>query len=182
MTRTRLALSLPLVGLLALAACDSRDYEAEMGELQTQLDQARSELEAARAENQTLSGEMEEMQTQMGEATEAAGAAGGEALGEIEAQLNTVAQSASRSLEQLDQLAESGEQNVADAASGIREDLQAIVQSVHAAATSLGVQVESAVEGGITPAAGPAPDAGATQEEPAATEAEEGEEQPATQQ
>ncbi|MCE3248147.1 MAG: hypothetical protein K0R41_1972, partial [Geminicoccaceae bacterium] len=48
-----LSLAVPLALSLGLVACDSRDYDAEITDLQTQLEQAQTELEAQRTENQT---------------------------------------------------------------------------------------------------------------------------------
>ena len=46
-----LTIVLPVALSFGLAACDSRDYEAELAELQTQLGDATSELETVRGEN-----------------------------------------------------------------------------------------------------------------------------------
>ncbi len=91
---------LPLALGLGLAACDSRDYEAELAELQSQLGEATSELETLRGENESLSGEMAELRTQAEEAAAAAGNLGEEVAervrGELESAFGKAAQTADR--------------------------------------------------------------------------------------
>ena len=58
--------------LLGLAACDSRDYEAEIAELNSQLEQAQSELQQAMSENEELSGQIAELEAGAGQVSEVA--------------------------------------------------------------------------------------------------------------
>jgi nicotinate-nucleotide--dimethylbenzimidazole phosphoribosyltransferase len=173
--RTHLAAATIAVGsLLAVAACDSRDYEAEIATLE-------GDLESARSENEQIQTELEELRTQ----AEAQPAMPEEARENVQAQLNTVVQTAAQSFER----AGSTEQGASaeEGAAAVRTDMQLIVQSAQAAAQDLGVELETvamdtdagATEGMPEPAAGP----DAQQQEPAATPEEEPaatpEEQPA---
>jgi hypothetical protein len=154
--------------LLVLAGCDSRDYEAEIATLQ-------SELEGAQSENAQMTTELEELRAQ----SEAQGAMPEGGTEEVQSQLNNVVQTAAQSYER----AASG---AADA-EALQADMQLIVQSAQAAAEGLGIELEivtldtdsGATEGTPEPAAGPETQQQGetgTQEQPAA-----GQEQPAAQ-
>ena len=166
------AATIAAASVLALAACDSRDYEAELATLET-------DLQSARSENEQMQTELDELRTQAG--AEPAMAEG--ALENVQTQLNTVVQTAAQTFER----AGSTEQGASpEDSEAMRADMQLIVQSAQAAAQDLGVELEtvamdtdaSTTEGMPEPAAGP--DA---QQEPAATPQEEPgatpEEQPA---
>lgn len=170
----RPALILGFTSALALAACDSRDYEAEMGDLQTQLDQARSELEAARAENETMTGEMELMRTETAEAGGEAGGAGA-APEQVGPQLVAVLETAADGLEQLDQIEQQAGDAAGDAVAEVRTSFLDIISSVQATAEELGIELQEAAAG----AGGPEPAAGPEGEAPPEAEAQETEEEPA---
>jgi uncharacterized protein (DUF3084 family) len=161
--------ALPLALGLGLAACDSRDYEAEIADLQSQLGEATTELETLRGENESLSTEMEELRTQAEEAAAAAGNLGEEAAAtvraELESALNTAAQTADR-LAALEREPEAPAETRVEAVGMLRNDVQGIVDSVQAAAAELGLELQG---GGVEPAAG----AGDEAEQPAAGEATE---------
>ena len=131
--------------LLALAACDSRDYEAEIATLQ-------SDLEGAQSENEQLQTQLEELRAQ----AEGQPALDQGALDSAQTQLNTVVQTAAQTFER----AGSTEDANAEA---VRTDMQMIVQSAQAAAEGLGLELETVAmdsdagpaEGTPEPAAGP---------------------------
>jgi chromosome segregation ATPase len=147
-----LAFAAPIALGLGLAACDSRDYEAEIAALQSDLESARSELQTAQGENEQLKTQMEELQAQ----AEQSGGAGQEAGGAIEGDLNRIVENANAALTSLTAL----ETQAPDAdISGLRENVNQIMQAAQATAEQAGVQLQEAVQ----PAAGPE-----GQEEPAA--------------
>lgn len=167
----RLAFAAPIALGLGVAACDSRDYEAEISALQSDLESARSELETAQGENEQLKTQVEELQAQ----AEPAGGAGEQAGGAIEGDLNRIVENASAALTSLTEL----ETQAPDAdVSGLRENLNQIMEAAQATAEQAGVQLQEAVQ----PAAGPEgqqePAAGGQgdQPEPAAGPAEQGSE------
>ena len=159
--RTHLAAAtIAAASLLALGACDSRDYEAEIATLET-------DLESARSENEQMQTELDELRTQ----AEAQPAMPEGAMENVQTQLNSAVQTAAQAFER----AGSTEQGAAaeQAPKRCARDMQLIVQSVQAAAEGLGVELETvamdtdagATEGMPEPAAGP----DAQQQEPAAT-------------
>lgn len=154
--------------LLALAACDSRDYEAEIATLQ-------SDLESAQSENEQLQTQLEELQAQ----AEAQPGLEEGAVENVQTQLNNVVQTAAQTFERA-----SGGNADPEA---LRADMQLIVQSTQAAAEGLGVELETVAldtdagptEGTPEPAAGPdtqQQEAPAQEEQPAT-----GQDQPAAQ-
>ena len=158
-----LTMVLPLALSLGLAACDSRDYEAELAELQGQLGDATSELETLRGENETMSTEMAELRTQAEGAAVAAGSLGEEAVEAVRGQLETALEKASQTVDRLAALERDPDapaETRTEAVSVLRTEVQDIVDSVQAAATELGLELQAGVE----PAAGAAQD----QAEPAA--------------
>jgi multidrug resistance efflux pump len=167
----KLAFAAPIAFGLGLAACDSRDYEAEISALQSDLESARGELETAQGENEQLRTQMEELQAR----AEPVGGAGGQAGGAIEGDLNRIVENANAALTSLTEL----EAQAPDAdISGLRENVNQIMEAAQATAEQAGVQLEEAVQ----PAAGPEgqqePAAGGQgdQPEPAAGPAEQGSE------
>jgi chromosome segregation ATPase len=167
----RLAFAAPIALGLGVAACDSRDYEAEILALQSDLESARGELETAQGENEQLRTQMEELQAR----AEPVGGAGGQAGGAIEGDLNRIVENANAALTSLTEL----EAQAPDAdISGLRENVNQIMEAAQATAEQAGVQLEEAVQ----PAAGPEgqqePAAGGQgdQPEPAAGPAEQGSE------
>jgi hypothetical protein len=171
MTIRLAAASLAAASLLAIAACDSRDYEAEIQTLQ-------SDLQSAQTENQQLQTELDGLRSQsLPEG----------ALDNVQTELNNVVQTAATTFQQLG--SQAGQEDEALAA--MRSDLQTIVQSVQAAASDLGLELETvtmdtdagATEGMAEPAA--SDDTQTQTEEPAAQDqqpAEPQQEQPATSQ
>lgn len=171
----RLAFLPPVALGLMLAACDSRDYEAELAALQTDLESARGELEAAQSENEQMTTEMEELTAQ----AEQAGGLSEEASTAVQGELNTIIENASTALVNLTQVEAQAEG--ADV-SGLRESVQQILQSAETTAQELGLEVEAASEGQEgqpQPAAGPTDQ---QQEEPAAAPPAGGEAPPAGEQ
>lgn len=184
--RTHLAVTtIAAASLLLVAACDTRDYEAEIATLE-------GDLQTARSENEQMQAELDELRTQ----AEAQPGMDEGALENVQSQLNNVLQTAAQTFERAGQAA-SGDQS----AEALRADMQLIVQSTQAAAQDLGVELETVAmdtDGGPAegtgtpePAAGPDTQApqeqGATEEQPAATEEqpaagqEQQEQQPAAQ-
>jgi chromosome segregation ATPase len=148
-------LVLPLALTFGLAACDSRDYEAEIADLQSQLGEATTQLEAARSENESLNTELEELRTQAEQAGEAAVNMGEDAAQQVQAQLETALQKASQTAERLAALEREPDAPAdkrTEAVSVLRSDVQEIVASLEAAAGKLGIDLQAGPE----PAAGPA--------------------------
>src|SRR5690606_36684422 len=110
--------------LLALAACDIRDYAEEIATLQTDLDTARNE-------NEQTQTELEELRTQ----AEAQGVMPEGRIYDVQSQLNNVVQTASQTFER----AGGGDTNP----EALRADMQLIVQSAQAAASGLGIELET---------------------------------------
>jgi hypothetical protein len=149
-----LIIALPVAMALGLAACDSRDYEAELADLQTQLGDATSELETVRSENETLTTEMEELRTQAEQAAPAGGALDEEAAAAVRAELESALETASQTAERLAALERDPDAPAAartEAVGVLRNDVETIVVSVRAAAEELGLELQAGVE----PAAGP---------------------------
>jgi chromosome segregation ATPase len=146
---------LPVALAMSLAACDNRDYEAEIADLQAQLSDAKVQLETLRNENQNLSSEMDDLRTQAEQAAAAAGKLGDDAADAVRNQLSSALDKASRTVDRLAALErEPGAPADArtEAVGVLKNDVQEVVDSVQAAATSLGLELHSGVE----PAAGPA--------------------------
>lgn len=157
------AMALAAASLIAVAGCDSRDYEAELATLQT-------DLESAQSENEQMQTELEELRAQSGTMPE-----GG--LETATTELNTAVQTAATTFERMGSMTEEPDapaEQRTEALGVLREDMQKIVQSVQAAAQGLGIELETvamdtdagASEGQPEPAAGPADQ---PQDEPAAT-------------
>ena len=144
------AATLAAASLLAVAACDSRDYEAEIATLE-------GDLESARSENEQMQTELEDLRAQ----AEGQPAMEEGALENAQGQLNTALQTAAQTFER----AGSAEQGASadQGTEAVRADMQLIVQSVQAAAEGLGLELETvaldtdagATEGMPEPAAGP---------------------------
>jgi hypothetical protein len=155
-----LALVSPLVLVLGLAACDDRDYEAELAAMQEELAMARNDLQAARAENERLAVELEETQAQPDPAAAANGAPPLEA---VQAEVVLIAERATLALANLNLLEETAQVDATE----IRQQLEEVVQLA-----------ENVVAGVMTgapppePAAGPAADPAQPPPEDAETPAE----------
>jgi signal transduction histidine kinase len=153
---------LPVALSLGLVACDSRDYEAESVDLQTQLGDANGQLETLRTENQGLSDEMAELRTQAEQAATAAGNLGEEAAETIRTQLGSALDKASQTVDRLAALEREPDAPAearTEAVSTLRSDVQEIVDSVQAAASELGLELQTGVEpaaGATEPPAAPA--------------------------
>jgi predicted nucleic acid-binding Zn-ribbon protein len=157
------ATALALTSLLAIAACDSRDNAAELAALQAEAQDARGEAEQLQTQLDELRAEAEAQPEAMAEGT----------LENVQTALNDVAQTTAATFERIGSMTEepdaSAEQRT-EALGVLREDLQKIMQSVQAAATDLGIELDTvamdtdadATEGTPEPAAGPE-----TQEQPA---------------
>jgi chromosome segregation ATPase len=170
-----LSLAVPLALSLGLVACDSRDYDAEITDLQTQLEQAQTELEAQRTENQTLTGEMDELRTQSEQAPAAATAEGGQVPEEVRAQLATAMEKASLTAERLAALERDPDAPAearTEAVAVLKTDVEDIVVAIESAASELGMELEVA----------PAPAAGPAEEEAIGGGEEAGQAQPAPEQ
>jgi chromosome segregation ATPase len=150
------AASLAAASLIAIAACDSRDYEAEIATLE-------SDLQSARSEN-------EQMQTQLDELRAQAEAQPEGGMENVKTELNNVVQTAATTFKEIGSMSEEPDapaEQRTEALGALREDVQKIVQSTQAAAEDLGIELETvaldtdadATEGTATqpePAAGPA--------------------------
>ena len=170
-----LSLAVPLALSLGLVACDSRDYDAEITDLQTQLEQAQTELEAQRTENQTLTGEMDELRTQAEQAPGTATAEGGQVPEEVRAQLATAMEKASLTAERLAALERDPDAPAearTEAVAVLKTDVEDIVVAIESAASELGMELEAA----------PAPAAGPAEEEATGGGEEAGQAQPAPEQ
>jgi chromosome segregation ATPase len=182
------AATLAAASLMAIAACDSRDYEAEIATLE-------SDLQSARSENEQMQTQLDELRAQAEAQPEAQAGAQGGAMPEggmenVKTELNNVVQTAATTFKEIGSMTEEPDapaEQRTEALGGLREGMQKIVQSTQAAAENLGIELETvaldtdadATEGTATqpePAAGPAdqPAQGGA-EEPAAG----GTEQPA---
>lgn len=155
---------LATASLIAIAACDSRDYEAEIATLQ-------SDLQSARSENEQMQTQLDELRTQAEAQPETqAGAMPEGELENVQTELNNVVQTAAATFEQMGSMTEASDvpaEQHTEALGVLRQDMQKIVQSVQAAADQLGIELETvamdtdgdAMEGTATqpePAAGPA--------------------------
>ena len=183
MSMRHLTLALPVALAFGLNACDSRDYEGEISELQGQLEQAQAELEAQRTENETLTGEVEELRTQAEQTGDTAAATGGEVSDAVRAQLGTARERASQTAERLTAIEAEPDAPAADRTAAIailRTGAEEIVVAIDAAADQLGIELqqgagtEGAGEGQAQP--GVAQESPAQQPEPAA--GPEGEQEP----
>jgi hypothetical protein len=149
-----LALVSPLVLVLGLAACDDRDYEAELAAMQEELAMARNELQAVQAENERLSAELEEAQAQpeADPAVAANGAPpadGAPPMEAVQAELVLLAERATLALAGLNLLEEEAQVD----ASEVRQNLEEVVQLAESMVA--GVMMEAPPP---EPAAGPAAD------------------------
>jgi predicted nucleic acid-binding Zn-ribbon protein len=169
------ATALAIAPLLAIASCDSRDYEAEIAALETDVQSARGEADQMRTEIEELRAQAEVQPDALPEG----------AIENVQAELNSIMQTASATFAQMGTMTQEPDaapDQRTEALGVLREDMQKIVQSVQAAATDLGLELETvamdtdadAMEGTASqpePAAGP----DTQPQEPAATE-----EQPTT--
>lgn len=151
-------LALGATTLLALSACDSRDYEGEISEIQTELQEAEAQLQEAVAENETLSGQMAEMESAGGDVPEGAA----QAMNEIQVAAQRTYDRLGEMVEEPDAPAEQMEQAI----TALREDVQGILDSLSLAGQELGVELEQAATG-----AGQAAEEAAQETEGAAGEA-----------
>lgn len=150
-----MTLLLPGALALSLAACDSRDYDAEIAELQTQLGDANTALETTQGENETLRSEMEELRAQAEGAGAAAGSMGEEAAETVRSELESALEKASQTVDRLAALERDPDapaETRTEAVSMLRNEVQEIVDSVQTAAAELGLELQAGVE----PAAGAA--------------------------
>jgi chromosome segregation ATPase len=153
------AATLAAASLIAIAACDSRDYEAEIATLE-------GDLQSARSENEQIQTQLDELRAEA-EAQPEAMPEGG--LENVRTELNNVVQTAATTFEQMGSMTEEPDaptEQRTEALGVLREDMQKIVQSAQAAAENLGIELETvamdtdadATEGTATqpqPAAGP---------------------------
>lgn len=163
MTIRTLTIVVPAALALGLVACDSRDYEAEINDLQSQLSDAASELDSLRGENDSLTTEMEGLRAQAEETAAAAGALGEDAAQAVQTQLTTALDKASQTVDRLAALEREPDAPAdarTEAVATLKGEVQEIVDSVHAAATELGLELQG---GGVEPAA----EAAAEEAEPA---------------
>jgi chromosome segregation ATPase len=162
--------SLAAASLLAIAACDSRDYEAEIATLE-------SDLQTSRSESEQLQTELDGLRAQAEALPEGA-------LENVQTELNNVVQTAATTFDRMGEMTEEPDapaEQRTEALTVLRQDLQTIVQSVQVAAQDLGLELETvtmdtdagAMEG--MPEPEPAAGSGTEQQEPAAAS----EEQPA---
>ena len=165
MTIRCLTLLLPVALSVSLAACDNRDYEVELAELQARLGDASSELDALRGENQSLSSAMDELRAEAEQTAAAAGSLGEEAAETVRSELESALEKASQTVDRLAALESEPDAPAAtrtEAVGVLRSEVEDIVTSVRAAASELGLELQADVE----PAAGAADE----QAEPAAGE------------
>ena len=170
------AATVAAASLLAVAACDTRDYEGEIAALET-------DLQTTRSENQQLQSELDELRTQ------AEGQPGVEegALENVQAQLNNVVQTAAQTFQRVGSAPEEAAATEGAAAEALRADMQLIVQSAQAAAQDLGLELEKVAmdsdagpaEGMPEPAAGPDAQPAEEPAEPAAQGEQPAEQEPA---
>jgi hypothetical protein len=142
----------PLVLALGLAACDSRDYEAEIATLQGDLESARAELEEAQGQNEQLTTQMEELQAQ----AEQAGTGDPAALEPVQSEFNAIIEKASTSLANVTEL--EAQPDAPAELGDLRQNMQDIMQSVQTVAGELGLEV--------APAAGPEQGGAASEAQP----------------
>jgi chromosome segregation ATPase len=158
------AATLAAASLMAIAACDSRDYEAEIATLE-------SDLQSARSENEQMQTQLDELRAQAEAQPEAqAGAMPEGGMENVKTELNNVVQTAATTFKEIGSMTEEPDapaEQRTEALGGLREGMQKIVQSTQAAAENLGIELETvaldtdadATEGTATqpePAAGPA--------------------------
>jgi chromosome segregation ATPase len=159
--------SLAAASLLAIAACDSRDYEAEIATLE-------SDLQTSRSESEQLQTELDGLRAQAEALPEGA-------LETVQTELNNVVQTAATTFDRMGEMTEEPDapaEQRTEALTVLRQDLQTIVQSVQVAAQDLGLELETvtmdtdagAMEG--MPEPEPAAGSGTEQQEPAAASEE----------
>lgn len=128
----RLAVPLVLVAGLVVA-CDSRDFEAEIAELQAALESAKEQVENSVTENETLNEQVAALEGQLEEAK----SAGASALESVKGGLDEAATSAEDALNKLDVLADQGQDEVSEAAAALREDLSTLLERLQVAAADI---------------------------------------------
>lgn len=166
MTRfKRVCLIMPLAVPLALAGCDNtEEYEAQISTLESDLEAARSELEAARQENEELTAQVEEFQGQAEETEQGAGAPSDQAMETVRSELSAAIDKATQTVERLSALEaepDAPAEQMEEAVSVLRQDVEQLAQNVQTAASELGIELQAGEQGGA------AQDQG---EQPAATE------------
>ncbi len=130
--------TVPLVLALGLAACDGEDYEARIGELESELQTARTESEQMRTELEEARArvaEMEQAQPQEG--------AGGADTDQIREPLETALAALARSDERLE-AATSGEALDEAAVTEIRDGLREATEAIGNAAQAVGLELQQA--------------------------------------
>ncbi len=131
------AATLAAASLLAISACDSRDYEAEIAALQ-------SDLQRAKSENEQMQTELDGLRTQAEQSLPDG------ALENVQTELNKVVQTAATTFEQMGAMTSEPDapaERSTEALGGLRGDMQTIVQSVQAAAEDLGLKLETVTMG-----------------------------------
>ena len=157
MSLRSLAMLPPLALALGLAACDSRDYEAEIAKLQSDLESARTELQEAQSQNEQLTSQMEEQRAQAEQS-----AADPAALQPVQGELAAIVEKASVSLASLTEI--ESQPNPPEDLGALRQNMQDIMRSVETAASELGLEMAPAPaagpeQGGAAPGAQPEPEA-----------------------
>lgn len=127
-------LALGGAALIGVAACDSRDYEAEIATLETELQDAETRLQEAMASNEELNAQLAELE-----------GAGAEVPEEVQGQLSDAWTTAQRTYDRLGQIQE--EPNVdptrmREAVLVLRTDLQQMMTNLQSAGEDLGVELE----------------------------------------
>ena len=143
-------LALGGAALIGLAACDSRDYEAEITELESQLQDAETRLQESLAANEDLNAQMAELE-------------GGQVSETVQTELNEAYSTAQQTYERLGALERepgADPQLIEEAVVVLREDIQAMMDSLQSAGQELGVQLEQGAGGTGQGAGGGAGQAG----------------------
>lgn len=130
-----LIIAAPLVLALGLAACDGEDYEARVGELE-------GELQTARTESEQMRSELEQAQARVAELEQAQPQAGGADPEQIREPLQTALAAIARSDERLDTAA-GGQAAVDEAAvTEVRESLRQAAEAIGNVAEAVGVELQ----------------------------------------
>ena len=159
MNRKTLILASPLVLSLGLFACDGRDYEAEIAELQGQLETTRGEAETFRTEAEELRGRVEELQAGTTEA--GAPALDPEAArGEIETALGALSEVDQQIVELQPQLPSP------DAVTGVRQNLEEAARAIGVLAQGMGIELDAVAPAGAGATEAQQPAAGGQADQP----------------
>jgi len=139
----------PLLAVVALAACDDGDRTERLAALEGELEAARVELDATRANNENLAATVDALRQQIDEVRRGQSDLEGP-IERVEAEFRSVWTNGTRNLALLAELEEApGAEDVAqrETIGEVRQGMEEMLRSVQTAAQLIGVEVNPEAQG-----------------------------------